>query len=80
MDKLPHWVLRAKALVSIFDQEEPRWLFEKVGTETIPKPTAVYDLPNTPASLMCIGPKLDPDQLRKIVESEFGTEQTTHEF
>jgi len=29
---------------------------------------------------MCIGPKLDPDQLRKIVESEFGTEQTTHEF
>ncbi|MBT5063538.1 MAG: hypothetical protein HOI50_04790 [Verrucomicrobia bacterium] len=80
MDKLPHWVLRAKALVSISGQAEPRWLFEKVGTETIPKPTPVHDLPNTPASLMCIGPKLDPDQLREIVESEFGTEQTPHEF
>ena len=80
MDKLPHWVLRAKALVSISDQAEPRWLFERVGTETIPRPTAVYDLPNTPASLMCIGPKLDPDQLREIVESEFGTEGTIHAF
>ena len=33
MNSLPDWVLRAKALVSIVDKPEHRWLFEKVGAQ-----------------------------------------------
>lgn len=74
MDSLPDWVLRAKALVTIQDQPESRWLYEKVGAETSPSPILVYDLPNTPSSLMCIGPKLDPEALRRLVVFELGAE------
>lgn len=73
MDMIPDWVLRAKALVTMPENPSSRWLFEKVGKETIPNPMAIHDLPNTPSSLMCIGPKLNPEKLDKIVESIFNT-------
>ena len=72
MNSLPNWVLRAKALVSIVDEPHSRWLFEKVGAEIIQNPIPIYELPDTPSSLMCIGPKLAPDKIRKLVELEFG--------
>ena len=72
MNSLPTWVLRAKALVSIVDEPESRRLFEKVGAELIQNPIPIYELPDTPSSLMCIGPKLAPDKIRKLVELEFG--------
>ena len=72
MNSLPPWVLRAKALVSILDKPEYRWLFEKVGAELIQNPIPIYELPDTPSSLMCIGPKLAPDKIKKLVELEFG--------
>ena len=72
MNSLPNWVIRAKALVRIVDKTGFRWLFEKVGNELIQNPIPTYELPSTPSSLMCIGPKLDPDKLRRLVETEFG--------
>ena len=73
MNSLPNWVLRAKALVSILNEPHSRWLFEKVGAEIIQNPIPIYELPDTPSSLMCIGPKLAPDKIRKLVDLEFGT-------
>jgi hypothetical protein len=78
MAALPDWVLRAKALVTIVDKPGCRWLFEKVGKETIPNPMPIHDLPNTPSSLMCIGPKLDPEELSQLVESVFGSNKPDH--
>ena len=72
MNSLPNWVLRAKALVNIVDKPESRWLFEKVGPELIQNKIPTYELPNTPSSLMCIGPKLAPVKLKELIESEFG--------
>ncbi len=72
MNSLPDWVLRAKALVSIVDKPEHRWLFEKVGAQLIQNQIPIYELPDTPSSLMCIGPKLAPGKIKQLVELEFG--------
>ena len=68
---LPKWVLRAKALVSLHDKCGCRWLFEKVGKESLISPIPSQELLKTPASLMCIGAQLDPDELQQLVTSHF---------
>ena len=66
---LPSWVLRAKALVRLHDKPGCRWLFEKVGKESLISPIPSQELLKTPASLMCIGAQLNPDELQQLVTS-----------
>ena len=44
---LPNWVLRAKALVRLHDKPGCRWLFEKVGKESLISPIPSQELQNT---------------------------------
>ncbi len=73
LENLPDWVLRAKALVKLVEEPGCRWLFERIGKETIPQPMPVSDLRGIPSSMVCIGPRLDADSLNALVSEEFGT-------
>ena len=70
--RLPKWVMRAKALVKLVEEPGCRWLFEKVGDEVIPHPLPVHELRHASSSIVCIGPRLDPEKLQALVVTEFG--------
>ena len=72
--QLPKWVMRAKALVKLVEEPGCKWLFEKVGDEVIPHPLPVYDLRHASSSIVCIGPRLDKEELQALVVTEFGVQ------
>lgn len=69
---LPPWVVRAKALVKLVEEPGMRWLFERAGTEEIGEPIPVPGIRRSSASLVCVGPRLDPGQIREIIGERFG--------
>ena len=73
LQKLPNWVLRAKALVKLLEEPGCRWLFERVGSDLIPQPLPVHGITRAGSSLVCIGPQLNTQELHEIVAAEFGT-------
>lgn len=73
LEELPGEVARAKALVKLKDHPGRRWLFERTGAHPVQTPQPVDGMPRTPASLVCIGPRLDPGKLRELVQKHFGT-------
>jgi len=72
LEDLPDEVVRAKALVKLREAPGSHWLFERTGRWPVEQPAKVHDLSRVSASLMCIGPGLDPSALREMVKSSFG--------
>lgn len=63
---LPSGVIRAKALVAIYEDPNSRYLFERVGSE-VEKDAQKVDLgKNVPNSAILIGPDLDIEELQKL--------------
>lgn len=73
LKSLPDWVIRAKALVSLVDAPGCRWLFQRSGFDPIPPPLPTPDIERVPPSLVCVGAHLDPEALRALAETHFGT-------
>lgn len=74
MRNLPDWVYRAKALAELSGHPGQRWLFERSGNDPLPPPLSVNEIKRVPCSLVCIGPRLDADQLRKMVYEQLCAE------
>lgn len=74
LDALPPVVVRAKALVRLRERPGSRWLFGRCGTDPAGEPYEVAGLSKAPASLVCIGPGLDPAAIRELVAMHFGEE------
>lgn len=72
LSRLPDGVIRAKALVSVSGEPGVRRLFERVGAELMGDPLEVPVSDRVPASVICIGPDLDPEELLLIARREFG--------
>ncbi|MDA7921477.1 GTP-binding protein [Verrucomicrobiales bacterium] len=72
MESLPDEVVRAKALVKLSEEPGPRWLFERTGRHPVEQPVKVDSLRKVSASLVCIGPGLNPSALREMVMNSFG--------
>lgn len=72
LDSLPDEVVRAKALVKLSEAPGAYWLFERTGRHPIEAPIQVGGLVNSSPSLVCIGPGLEPKELREMVASHFG--------
>lgn len=68
---LPDWVLRAKALVQLADMPGWRWLFQRNGQDIAP-PIPAPGIRRVPPTLVCVGPRLDPDHLQELVANQFG--------
>ena len=68
LDSLPNVVVRAKALVRLVDRPGSRWLFGRCGSDPVGEPYEVDGLTKAPSSLVCIGPGLDPEAIRGLVE------------
>jgi G3E family GTPase len=69
---LPDTVMRVKVLVTTPEKPECRQLFERVGRDFIPEPIEVPISGKVPPSAICIGPKLDPQELLKIAVHHLG--------
>ncbi|MEM7600831.1 MAG: GTP-binding protein [Verrucomicrobiota bacterium] len=72
LNGLPPWVLRAKALVKLVEEPGSRWLFERSGTDPLFPPIEVPDISRVAPSLVCIGAKLDPEEIKEHVRRQFG--------
>jgi G3E family GTPase len=70
---LPDSVIRAKALVTTFEIDHCRHLFERVGTDRFPDPISLPISDRVPPSTICIGPNLHPQQLLKLASTHFGS-------
>jgi G3E family GTPase len=73
---LPDTVIRVKALVTTPEKPDCRQLFERVGLDFLPEPIEVPISGKVPPSAICIGPKLDPQELLKIAIHHFGPNVT----
>ncbi len=78
---LPEIVLRAKSLVTTVEKPDCRQLFERIGSDFFPTPIEVPISPKVPPSLICIGPKLDPQALLQLAIHHIGPNVTlpTHD-
>jgi len=74
LEALPPVVVRAKALVRLRERPGSRWLFGRCGSDPVGEPDEVGGLSKAPASLVCIGPGLDPAAIRELVVEHFGEE------
>lgn len=74
LNALPPLVVRAKALVRLRDRPGNRWLFGRCPGEPVGEPYEVTGLQKAPASLVCIGPGLDPGEIRSLVGTYLGTD------
>ncbi|MEM6278093.1 MAG: molybdopterin-guanine dinucleotide biosynthesis protein MobB [Verrucomicrobiota bacterium] len=72
LNGLPPWVLRAKALVKLVEEPGSRWLFERSGTDPVYPPIEVPGISRVAPSLVCIGAKLDPEEIEEQVRRQFG--------
>jgi G3E family GTPase len=72
LTSLPETVIRAKALVTLYDQPECRQLFERVGLDFLPDPIEVPISGKVPASAIFIGPDLQPEELLVHAQHHFG--------
>jgi len=72
LERLPAEVLRAKALVKLVEEPGTRWLFERSGDEVSPSPIPVPGITRLSPSLLCIGIRLDPEPIRRLVSDQFG--------
>jgi len=70
LEVLPENVVRAKALVELEEPFGSRWLFEKTGRHPVGEPLPIHDLNRVKPSLVCIGPSLDPDEIRGLVRGQ----------
>jgi G3E family GTPase len=68
LEALPAIVVRAKALVRLVDRPGNRWLFGRCGSDPVGEPYEVDGISKAPSSLVCIGPGLDPAEIRGLVE------------
>lgn len=66
LEALPDEVVRAKALVELKGSTGSRWLFQRTGRHPVEPPLEVDGLTRAPASLVCIGPHLDPEGLQAL--------------
>ncbi len=66
LDSLPPVVVRAKALVRLRERPRNRWLFGRAMGEPVGEPYEVTGLRKAQASLVCIGPDLDPMEIRTL--------------
>ncbi len=66
LESLPSNVIRVKTLVTTKDKPNRRQLFERVGTNTINQLQEVPIHPNVPPSAICIGPKINPEDLLQL--------------
>lgn len=73
LEALPPAVVRAKALVWLRDRPGSRWLFGRSTDDPVGEPYEVDGLTKAPSSLVCIGPGLDPSQIRALVREHLGT-------
>jgi G3E family GTPase len=69
---LPQNVVRVKALVTTPEKPDLRQLFERVGIDFLPDPIDVPISGKVPPSAICIGPKLDPQELLRLASIYFG--------
>ena len=69
LQKLPNSVIRAKALVTLTDAPDSRFLYERVGQEVSPDPIQVPTVSNVPCAGLFIGPELQPEQILEITRS-----------
>ena len=69
LKKLPDSVIRAKALVTLTDAPDSRFLYERVGQEVSPDPIQVPTVSNVPCAGLFIGPELQPEQILEITRS-----------
>lgn len=69
---LPPSVMRAKALVRLSEYPAGRWLFQRTGADDFSEPIPVPEIRRVPPSLVCVGPRLDPEELRGIVARRWG--------
>lgn len=74
LEGLPDWVIRAKTLVRLREEPGVRWLFERTARDPVPPPIRVPKLTHVPASLVCVGPALDPIFLRQHVVKCLGAD------
>jgi G3E family GTPase len=73
LEALPPAVVRAKALVWLRDRPGSRWLFGRSIDDPVGEPDRIDGIIKAPSSLVCIGPGLDPSQIRGLVEDHLGT-------
>lgn len=76
---LPPWILRAKALVKLVEEPGSRWLFERSGSDPVFPPIEVPGISSLAPSLVCIGAKLDPEEIEDLVRQQFGEVATSNE-
>jgi G3E family GTPase len=76
LQALPETVIRAKILVTTPEKPGCRQLFERVGTDFLPEPIEVPISKKVPTSAICIGPKLDPQELLQLAIKHFGSNVT----
>jgi G3E family GTPase len=76
LEALPSTVVRAKALVTTPDNPDCRQLFERVGLDFLPNPIDVPISEKVPPSAICIGPKLDPQELLQLAIKHIGPNVT----
>ena len=72
LKKLPHGVLRAKALVKIIEAPGAKWLFERANNEINSSPIPGPDVSHLSSSLLCVGLELNASDIKEIVSDEFG--------
>ena len=66
LESLPDSVVRAKALVTLENEPDCRFLYERVGTEVSPYPLTVRSITESPCSGLFIGPELHPEELLRL--------------
>jgi len=71
---LPPEVIRAKALVSLYESPDVRHLMERIGNDEIPYPLEVPISDKVPASAIFIGSGIDPKSILSITQSHLGAE------
>ncbi|MFT6240289.1 MAG: G3E family GTPase [Akkermansiaceae bacterium] len=69
LQQLPDSVIRAKALVTLTDAPDSRFLFERVGQEVSPDPIQVPTVSSVPCAGLFIGPELQPEEILKVTRA-----------
>lgn len=69
LQKLPDSVIRAKALVTLTDTPNSRFLYERVGREVSADPIPVPAVSKVPCAGLFIGPELQPEKILDITRT-----------
>ena len=69
LQELPPSVIRAKALITLSNEPDSRFLYERVGQELSPNPIPVPTVSNVPCAGLFIGPELQPEEILKITRA-----------